>query len=223
VSTGFCFRKEKERVLRLEPSRTENKQIQATQTDSIILYDATAMIAWMVPKIFAVMHLLQAWTKNRHPSIKITYPTLPIDDLYQTLEVFWSQKTPVVKVNLKENFMWFAESLDRLRDESELMPAKDLLQPKRLAGVDFAHDCGGYKLLKDASIISLKSHGLLAMSIPCSFVVVSTQREDSPRTYVHIESNLHHFREGGFMIYQPSTDLNLINIRLWPAARGQIE
>jgi hypothetical protein len=58
VSTGFRVREEKERVLRLEVDRdrAEKKQIQATRTDSVILYDTTARIA----KIFVVMHLLQA-------------------------------------------------------------------------------------------------------------------------------------------------------------------
>ena len=86
-------------------------------------------------------------------------------------------------------------------------------------------DCYRNRLLAELVSPSVLGPGI-RRTLPMGVltVVVSTQREDSPRTYVHIESNLYHFREGGFMIYQPSTDLNLINIRLRSSSRiGRIE
>ncbi|KAH7029929.1 uncharacterized protein B0I36DRAFT_364396 [Microdochium trichocladiopsis] len=150
ASTGIRIRTAKERPRSLEVESTDEKIIEQTLENSTILYETQTKVAWMLPRISVVMYLVQAWARRNDPETcgNIRYPTFGQYEavliapgcLLRALEdEFWIQTpAPLARINLKEVFMYFAKTLDRLQDDEDLKPAPRL-HPNRLAGVDFAN------------------------------------------------------------------------------------
>jgi hypothetical protein len=141
ASTSFQIRKRKEREMRLNLETIRRQVINATKSNSTLLYDVQTKIAWMLPQIFVVMHLVQAWTKVNYPGIQISYPVfddMKPESLEEALQQFFLQSTATeVHMELETVFTNFAKALDQLQDDEELKPAKrpNIMQ---LSGVDFA-------------------------------------------------------------------------------------
>jgi hypothetical protein len=139
VSTGIRIRTLKERQLSLNLERTRRNIINATKTNSTVLFNVKTRVAWMLPQMCVIMYLVQAWTKKNYPETQVEYPDfrdMSENGLERALDQFLEQEAAGL-IGLRETFDYFANALNELQDVEDLKPAKRE-HPKRLAGVDFA-------------------------------------------------------------------------------------
>lgn len=139
ASTGIRVRKVKERLLSLDLERGQRNIINATKTNSTILFNVKTRVAWMLPQICVVMYLVQAWTKKYYPDTQIDYPDfhdMSENGLDRALDRFKDQQD-AKRIELMGTFEYFAKAFDQLQDDEKLKPAKRA-HPKQLAGIDFA-------------------------------------------------------------------------------------
>ncbi|KAF7589130.1 hypothetical protein BBP40_004735 [Aspergillus hancockii] len=139
ISTGIRFLPKKERQMTHSVERTRAHIINDTINNSTILFDVGNRRAWMLPQIYVVIYLVQAWARKALGNASASIRYLPSgamneENLRNELQAFLSQPTGV-SFNMMETFVYYARILDRLQDEEALKPAK---KGKRLAGVDFA-------------------------------------------------------------------------------------
>ncbi|KAF2174672.1 hypothetical protein K469DRAFT_756644 [Zopfia rhizophila CBS 207.26] len=163
ASTGFRIRTLKERQLSLDQERIQRQLLNATKTNSTVLFNVRTRVAWMLPQICVVMRLVQAWTTANYPNTQIDYPSfddMSLAGLDSALQQFLRQPAAAAAhIELEQIFSKFATILDRLQDEEDLKPARRP-NKRRLAGVDFAQLAGlpkNYWIL--TTDINLKSSG----------------------------------------------------------------
>ncbi|KAE8310345.1 hypothetical protein BDV41DRAFT_579685 [Aspergillus transmontanensis] len=145
LGTGFRFRTRKEQELRFSRDRDLDQHLEDASNNFTILYDVQSRVAWMLPQICVVMHLLQEWIKPRYPRARFWFPVLEdmdIGSLRNTFRSFKKQRAAKkAHINLEFHFKHFSNLLDQLQDNEGLKPRETHCHiPKRqkLAGVDFA-------------------------------------------------------------------------------------
>ncbi|QYT03178.1 hypothetical protein H0G86_010147 [Trichoderma simmonsii] len=191
VQTGIRIPSKQERELKVKSEHTQHKIINATQRNSTILYDTTTRIAWMLPQICVVMHLVQAWVNENYTGAQIDYPTfndVTARGLDTILERFWDQDAAKeANIDLKATFIYFAEALDQLQDYEDLEPAKRLHR-SRLAGVDFAQLASQPRTFSTIALkIKTKSGGNWLKVLKSNWKDIET--EDAPYRVVTLLCN----------------------------------
>jgi hypothetical protein len=140
LSTGFRIRSHKERQLRFTYNPDLQQYLEDARTKLVILYNVQTKVAWLLPQIHVIMHLVQAWAKTRYPNTTIVYPDF--NDMSQervevTFREFQNQAlASELSIDFEHTFKEFSNLLEQLRDNEDLKPSRRL-RPSQLAGVDF--------------------------------------------------------------------------------------
>ncbi|GLA14399.1 hypothetical protein AnigIFM62618_000778 [Aspergillus niger] len=141
ASTGMRIPEERERLLRLSWNPPLRKYLSDTRANFALLYNVQSGVAWLLPRIFVVMHLVQSYIRANYRGARIVYPVfndMSLDCLASTFEQFQNQTAAITTgIDLQNTFKEFSDALDQLQDESGLKPANNW-RKSRLAGVDFA-------------------------------------------------------------------------------------
>jgi hypothetical protein len=173
--TGFRLRNLTERQMHFNHNPNLEQYLLDTSTNFTLLYNVQTKVAWMLPQICVVMHLLQAWAKANHPGVKIVYPdfkAMNLASLKRTFEAFRTQEAATVAdIDLEHNFKEFANLLSQLQDNSLLKPAqRNLGKQRRLTGVDFVNLATKSEIYEILSVgINSQSSGNWPMVLKCNW------------------------------------------------------
>ncbi|PQE10546.1 hypothetical protein CJF31_00009284 [Rutstroemia sp. NJR-2017a BVV2] len=173
--TGFRWRNLTERQMHYNHNPNLEQYLLDTSTNFTLLYNIQTRVAWMLPQICVVMHLLQAWAKRNHPGAKIVYPDLKdmeLASLKRIFEVFRTQEAATVaQIDLEHNFKEFSNLLSQLQDNPLLKPAKrNLGRQRRLTGVDFFNLATKSEIYDILSVgIKFQSSGNWPMVLNCNW------------------------------------------------------
>lgn len=134
--TGWNVREERDRRFHLQWPPGLRDELEKARTNLTLLYNVHTGVAWLLPNIFVVMHLVQAWASLRYENTKFDYPTfhdMSLDSLENGLRDLQTQPAAAARqINFLDQFFSFSNALDQLQDNKRLKPSKN-----RLAGVDF--------------------------------------------------------------------------------------
>ncbi|KAI1734559.1 hypothetical protein F4680DRAFT_338996 [Xylaria scruposa] len=146
IGTGFRKRTEAERSHRLSGKPNLDTALLESTNNFNLLYDVQARVAWVVPQICVILHLVRAWTRSNFPGVEISYPDFPHAGLQFLKSTFFEFQTQTAataaRLDLESYFMEFSSVLSQLQDNQDLRPGGSNfpgLRRDQLPGVDFAH------------------------------------------------------------------------------------